>query len=104
MTVFSGFSGTWGGLLARIWTLAALAAAIWLLCAYGQSRPVALGLDAPANQFSAARADAVLGRILDGQRPRPAGSAENAAMRDRILKELSDLGVPSRIQTQMSCY
>jgi len=46
--------------------LAALAAGIWLLSAYGQSRPAALGLDAPAGQFSAGRADAVLGRILDG--------------------------------------
>jgi hypothetical protein len=90
--------------LARIWAFGALVAAIWLLCGYGQSRPSALGLDAPAARFSAARADAVLGRILDGQRPHPAGSAESAGMRDRILKELSDLGAPARVQNQMSCY
>ncbi|HYJ34662.1 MAG TPA: M20/M25/M40 family metallo-hydrolase, partial [Rhizomicrobium sp.] len=84
--------------------MAALAAGIWLLAAYGTSRPVALGLDAPATQFSAARADAVLGRLLDGQHPRPAGSAENKAMHSRILKELSTLGVPARTATQMSCY
>ena len=88
----------------RIWALAALAAGIWLLSAYGQSRPQGLGLEAPAAQFSAARADAVLGRILGPQRPHPAGSAENAAVRMRILKEMAALGVPARVQSQMSCY
>ena len=84
--------------------MAVLAAGIWLLSAHGQSRPDALGLDAPATQFSAARADAVLGRILDRQQPHPAGSAQSAAVRARILKELADLGVPARVQTRMSCF
>jgi hypothetical protein len=84
--------------------LAALAAGIWLLSAHGQSRPQGLRLDAPAAQFSAARADAVLGRILDQQRPHPAGSVENQAVRTRILKELAALGVPARVQSRMSCY
>jgi hypothetical protein len=90
--------------LGRIWALAALAAGIWLLSAYGQSRPEALGLSAPATQFSAARADAVLGRILDQQRPHPAGSAESAAVRRRILKELAALNVPAQVQSRMSCF
>jgi hypothetical protein len=81
-----------------------LAAGIWLLAAYGTSRPVALGPDAPAAQFSAARADAVLGRLLNGQHPHPAGSAEDAAMRGRILKELDALGVPARTSTQIGCF
>jgi hypothetical protein len=84
--------------------LAALAAGIWLLSAYGQSRPEALGLDAPVGEFSAARADAVLGRILGRQRPHPAGSMESGAVRARILKELAGLGVPARVQSQMSCF
>ncbi|MEO8300998.1 MAG: M20/M25/M40 family metallo-hydrolase [Rhizomicrobium sp.] len=88
----------------RIWALAALAAGIWLLSAYGQSRPQALGLNAPVEQFSAARADAVLGRILDEQHPHPAGSAESSTVRARILKELADLDVPAKVQTQMSCF
>jgi hypothetical protein len=90
--------------LRRIWAFAALVAGIWLLGAYGQSRPDALGLDAPATQFSAARADAVLGRILDGQHPHPAGSTESAAVRARILKELAGLGVSARVRSQMSCF
>jgi len=88
----------------RISVFAVLAAGIWLLAALGTSRPTALGLDAPATQFSAARADAVLGRLLGGQHPRPAGSAENAAVRSRILKELTSVGIPTRISTQMSCF
>ncbi len=82
--------------MGRIWELAALAVGIWLLSVFGQSRPEALGLDAPATRFSAARADAVLGRLLADQRPRPAGSPENAAFRGRLLKELAALGVVAR--------
>ena len=46
--------------MGRIWLLAGLVTAIWLLSIHGQARPDAFGLDAPAAQFSAARADAVL--------------------------------------------
>jgi hypothetical protein len=90
--------------LRRIGALAVLAVGIWLLSAYGQSRPPVLGLDAPATQFSAARADAVLGRLLGPQRPHPAGSAESAAVHSRILKELADLGIQAQTQTRMSCH
>jgi hypothetical protein len=90
--------------LGRIGTLAALVVGIWLLSSYGQSRPVALGLDARATQFSAARADAVLGRVLGQQAPHPAGSAQAEAVRARILKELAAMGVQARTQTGMSCY
>jgi hypothetical protein len=67
-----GFGGELGGQMGRIWGLAALAVAVWLLAVYAQSRPAPLGLDAPATQFSAARADAVLGGLLGDQQPRPA--------------------------------
>jgi Peptidase family M28 len=92
-----------GQKLGRIVALAALVAGIWLLSAYGQSRPQALGLDAPAGQFSAARADLVLGRVLGDQRPHPVGSAAAQAVRGRILQELAALGVAARTQTGMSC-
>jgi hypothetical protein len=89
--------------MGRIWAIAALAVGAWLLSVFGQSRPEALGLDAPATAFSGARADAMLGRLLAGQRPRPAGSTENALFRDRLLKELAVLGVEAQTQTGMSC-
>ena len=83
--------------------MAALAAGIWLLAVFGQSRPEPLGLDAPVTRSSAARADAVLGRLLADQKPRPAGSQENAAFRERLLKELLAMGVPARLSKEMSC-
>ncbi|HEY0265119.1 MAG TPA: M28 family peptidase, partial [Rhizomicrobium sp.] len=88
----------------RTWFLALLAAGFWLLSAYGSWRPPPLGLDAPAAQFSAARADAVLGRILGPQKPHPSGSPEAGAVRARILQEFAALGVAARTRTVVSCY
>ncbi len=82
--------------MGRICGLAALVVCIWLLSVYGQARPTALGLDAPVTQFSAARADAVLGRLLGDQKPHPVGSAQSAALRARLLTELAELGVKAR--------
>ena len=70
MPVFSRFRRNRLGIVVQIWGLGGLAAAIWLLSVFAQSRPDVLGLDAPATQFSAARADAVLG----DQAPHPSGS------------------------------
>ena len=88
----------------RISALAVLAVGTWLLSAHGTSRPQPLGAEAPAGQFSAARAHVLLGRLLDGQHPHPAGSAENALVHQRILKELADLGIPARTSTRRSCF
>src|SRR5471030_1859058 len=104
MPVFSQLGRNLGLVLGRIGTLVALVVGIWLLSIYGQSRPAALGLDAPATQFSAARADAVLGRVLGQQAPHPAGSAAAEAVRARILQELAAMGVQARTQTGMSCH
>lgn len=89
--------------MGRIWGLAALVAAIWLLSAYGRSMPRALPADAPAILFSWARADAVLGRVLGPERPHPVGSPEAAAVRGRILRELAAMGVAARQESGMSC-
>ncbi len=78
-------------------------AGIWLLSVYGQSMPQALGADAQATAFSFARADASLARVLGPQRPHPVGSAEAAAVRGRILKELAAMDVPAREESAMSC-
>jgi hypothetical protein len=90
--------------MGRIWLCGVLALAAWLLGAHGQSRPQPLGLDAPASQFSAARADAVLGRLAGDQKPHPAGSPESAAVRGRVMKELAAMGVAARRQTQFACF
>lgn len=87
----------------RHWSLAALVAGIWLLSAYGQSMPHALGKDAPTTQFSFARADHMLQEILDPQQPHPVGSVQAQIVRTRILNILAEMGVPARVQTRMSC-
>src|ERR1700742_2932376 len=93
----------WAG-MGRIISLAALAAGIWLLSVFSPWRPDALGPETPPAQFSAARADAVLARILGEERPHPAGSAEAEAVRGRILSELSAMGIFARTQIGFSCY
>ena len=52
--VFWRFGRNRVGIVVRIWGLGGLAVAIWLLSVFGQSRPDALGLGAPATAFSAA--------------------------------------------------
>ena len=53
----------------RNWLLALVSVAIWLLAAHVQSGTAPRGADAPPNQFSAARAEAVLARVEGPQRP-----------------------------------
>ena len=69
----------------------------------GDQPPAALGMDAPSEVFSAARAKAVLVRILGDERPHPTGSAANAAVRDRIVAEFGLLGIPVEIQRRFAC-
>src|ERR1700733_8497006 len=79
----------------RVWLLGLLAVAMWALESFGGARPVTLGVDAPPQQFSAARAERVLTRLLGAEQPHPAGSADNAALHARLGAELARLGVPS---------
>src|SRR5437870_2335156 len=90
--------------MVRTWSLAALVVGFWLLSAFGRSGPEVLGLGAPAARFSAARAAAVLDRLLPDQKPHPAGSAQAELVRARILKELAAAGVGAHTQSGMSCY
>lgn len=87
----------------RIWLLGLLAVGFWILSVYGTG-PAPLPADAPATVFSAARADAVLARLLGPERPRPAGSVQAASFRKRVEAELEKLGIPYQEQTQRSCY
>jgi hypothetical protein len=69
-----------------------------------QSGTAPRGADASPNQFSAARAEAVLARVEGPQRPHPAGSAENAAVHARLRRELAALGVPVTELRARQCY
>lgn len=87
----------------RTVALAALALAVWALAKYGEAMPTPLPANAPPTQFSAQRAEVTLARILGLERPHPASTPENAAVRARILKEFATLGVPVITDTAMGC-
>lgn len=63
-----------------------------------------MSVNAPLTEFSAARADKALARILGPERPHPAGSAEDAAVHSRIEAEFARLGVRTQTLSGMSCY
>lgn len=88
----------------RVAIVAALAVGIWLLARYGSAMPEPQPASAPADQFSAARADATLARILGPERPHPASTDENAAVRERILREYASLGVPTKTYRSLGCH
>ncbi|HTO41482.1 MAG TPA: M20/M25/M40 family metallo-hydrolase [Rhizomicrobium sp.] len=83
--------------------LALLAAAVWVLCYTTNEPHLVRGPDAAPTVFSAARADAVLARILGPERPHPAGSAENTAVRARILSEFERLGINATTHRALGC-
>ncbi len=65
--------------------------------------PPAASLDAPASEFSAARARAALTRIVGDQTPHPVGSEANALVRERIAAELTNLGLTVDQRAAFSC-
>lgn len=83
--------------------LAALAVAVWYLCRYANEPHSVRGIEAPATEFSAARAEDTLARILGPERPHPAGTAENAAVRARIVNEFAKLGIDAKPYRAMGC-
>ena len=87
----------------RVWFLGLLAVGSWALAIWGAPLAVPLGANAGPSEFSASRAQAVMTRILAGQKPHPAGTAENQAVRDRLLAELATLNVPAETLSGMSC-
>jgi hypothetical protein len=71
-------------------TLLGVLAAVW------QQAPPAQPSDAPESEFAAGRAFLHLRQIA--REPHPVGTAAHAAVRDYVLKTLSELGVPAEVQ------
>src|SRR5271165_1031482 len=89
--------------LLRAALLALIALALWFVAEYtGEPHGVRDAM-APTTVFSAARAEAVLARVLGPEHPHPVSSVENAAVRARVLKEFSDLGVPAHTYRAFTC-
>lgn len=89
--------------IARVVSLALVALAIWLIGSAFNGQPRPLGLDAPASEFSAARANKTLKRLLGPEIPHPVSTAANQAVRDRIRAEFAALGVETSIYRGIGC-
>ena len=91
------------GAVVRAWFLALLVVGIWFLSVYAGNPHRTVDGSAPATAFSSARADATLARVLGPEVPHPVSSAENAAVRGRILKEFAAMGVPTHTYQAFTC-
>ena len=78
-------------------------AAILALSLEGLEPPAPKLVNAPADQFSAARALDTLHSILGKDQPHPVGTPADDAVRDRIVAELTKLGYQPQIQTAFAC-
>lgn len=73
-----------------------LVALVAALAVSRQSAPAAVGASAPPAEFASGRAMKYVQSIA--QRPHPIGTAEHAAVRDYILREMAALGVEAAVQ------
>lgn len=87
------------------WGLAAALAllALALLLVLQGGPPAAKPASAPASEFSAGRAQAVLRDLLGDGAPHPVGSPGAARVRERILAQLRALGFTPEVQEALGC-
>jgi hypothetical protein len=65
--------------------------------------PAPEGADAPATEFSAARAGEILRSLAGDGSPHPAGSLAHTRIREQILAELRRLGYATEVQEGFAC-
>jgi hypothetical protein len=87
---------------ALVIALILLALILWLVAVRRQA-PAPKPADAPAAEFSGARALGVLRDLLGDGSPHPTGSPANAAVRDRIVAQLRALGYSPEVQADFAC-
>jgi hypothetical protein len=90
--------------IARVASLVLIAVAVWLMANTFNGMPVPLGLEASTTEFSAARADATLGRLLGPEIAHPVSTPANQALRDRVRMEFAALGVPTNVYRGVGCF
>ena len=88
----------------RLLIVALICVGFWALARYETYRPPVLAADAPAARFSATRAEEILARVLGPERPHATSTDENAAVRERILREYAALGVPTKTYRALGCH
>jgi hypothetical protein len=89
--------------IARAWILGLAALGVWFLCLWANEPHKPAAASPTGKAFSAANAERVLARVLGPEKPHPVSSAENAAVRGRILKEFAALGVSARTYQAFTC-
>jgi hypothetical protein len=89
--------------LPQILLAVAVLAAVLLLTLWGLRPPAPKPATAPVTEFSARRAQAVLGRLVGDGIPHPIGSPTNDAVRARVVAELGQLGYKPEVQTGFAC-
>lgn len=67
------------------------------------STPEPVGADAPDVVFSAIRAEAILGDLLQEGLPHVSGSPLNAVVRDRVVAQLELSGYEAEVQSRFHC-
>jgi hypothetical protein len=80
-----------------------LMAAILAFVVLAAQPPPPKSATAPAGEFSAARAMALLDRLLTADTPHPTGSAANADVAERIRAELTAMGYAVETQETFAC-
>ncbi|MGB6820461.1 MAG: M28 family peptidase, partial [Candidatus Acidiferrales bacterium] len=83
----------------------AIAAYALIICltAIRSGPPAAKGADAPADEFSGARARSVLQKLVGDGVPHPVGSGQSAVVRARIVSELTQLGYQPQVRGGFAC-
>lgn len=82
----------------RLGAAAALLAALVAAAIFRTRPPDPLGADAPADRFSAARAEPVLEALVGDSLPHPSGSPHNAVVRRRVVEALQAAGLEPAVQ------
>ncbi|MGE0624040.1 MAG: M20/M25/M40 family metallo-hydrolase [Pseudomonadales bacterium] len=88
---------------APLWTAILLLLLALVLAARSLVPPEPAPLDAPAHAFSGLRAAQQLRTLLGDETPHPVGSAANRAVRDRLIGELTKLGLRPEVQRAVGC-
>ncbi len=78
-------------------------AAVASLAVWRSAPPRPRGADAPLAEFSAARAEEVLRRLVGEEAPRPLGSAEHQRFQERLVAELSRLALAPSLERGVAC-
>jgi hypothetical protein len=86
-----------------VWLALVLLTGVFMLGLQTLTPPAPVGEAAPADTFSAGRAETTLRFLLGDETPHPVGSLANQAVRDRLLETLRALDLEVSVQRSVGC-